>query len=157
MLEPQPRDGPSMPSYRICFFNEIPRNHQLFRCCQRSIEIRVARTPERAIEAAKKRFARLEGIRDWKLHAAFIEIESIEFWAEPESRRDISAGSGGREDEGRQHAPGFAGNTGRQTTSQRRLDNKPGGLRSEEMSPEQRVELARRLEATRSRGKPPSI
>jgi hypothetical protein len=67
-----------MSYYRVCFFNEIPRNHRLFKCCQRSIVVRVARTPERAIEAAKKRFARLEGIRDWKFHAAFIEIEVVD-------------------------------------------------------------------------------
>ena len=67
-----------MPSYRVCFINEIPRNEKLFRCCQRSIVIRSARTRERAIEAAKMKFARLEGIRDWKIHAALIEIEPIE-------------------------------------------------------------------------------
>ena len=67
-----------MPRYRVCFMNEIPRNEKLFRCCQRSIIIRSARTSERAIEAAKKKFARLEGIRDWKIHAALIEIEPIE-------------------------------------------------------------------------------
>lgn len=67
-----------MRSYRVCFFNEIARNERLFRCCQRSILIRLARSPERAIEAAKKRFARLEGIRDWKFHAAFIEVEAID-------------------------------------------------------------------------------
>lgn len=66
-----------MPSYRVRFINEIPRNERLFRCCQRSIIIRSARTPERAIEAAKKRFARLEGISNWKIHAALIEIEPI--------------------------------------------------------------------------------
>jgi hypothetical protein len=67
-----------MPSYRVRFINEIPRNERLFRCCQRSIIIRSARTPERAIEAAKKRFARLEGISNWKIHAALIEAESID-------------------------------------------------------------------------------
>ena len=67
-----------MPSYRVSFVNEIPRNKKLFRCYQRSIIIRSAHTSERAIEAAKKRFARLEGIRDWKFHAALIEIEPIE-------------------------------------------------------------------------------
>jgi hypothetical protein len=46
-----------MTSYRVCFFNEIPRNDRLFKCCQRSIVICAARTPERAIEAAKKRFS----------------------------------------------------------------------------------------------------
>lgn len=65
-----------MPSYRVCFMNEIPRNGKLFRCCQRSIVIRSARTSERAVEAAKKRFARLEGIRDWKIHASLIEVEA---------------------------------------------------------------------------------
>jgi hypothetical protein len=67
-----------MPSYRVRFINEIPRNERLFRCCQRSIIIRSARTPERAIEAAKKRFARLEGISNWKIHAALIEAEPID-------------------------------------------------------------------------------
>jgi hypothetical protein len=67
-----------MPSYRVCFINEIPRNEKLFRCCQRSIIIRSARTPERAIQAAKKRFARLEGIPNWKIHAALIELEPID-------------------------------------------------------------------------------
>jgi len=34
------------------------------------------RSPQRAIEAAKKRFAWLERIRDRKFHAALIEIEA---------------------------------------------------------------------------------
>ena len=53
--------------------------------CQRAIIIRSARNLERAIEAAKKRFARLEGIRDWKIHAALIEVEAIDLEAEPET------------------------------------------------------------------------
>jgi hypothetical protein len=67
-----------MPGYRVCFINEIPRNERLFRCCQRLVIIRSARTSERAIEAAKQRFARLEGISNWKIHAALIEIEPID-------------------------------------------------------------------------------
>jgi hypothetical protein len=67
-----------MTGYRVCFLNEIPRNGQLFRCCQRAIVIRSARSPERAVEAAKRRFARLEGIRDWKVHAGQIEVEAID-------------------------------------------------------------------------------
>ena len=74
-----------MPSYRVCFINEIPRAGKLFRCCQRSIIIRSARSPERASEAAKKRFARLEGIRDWKIHAGLIEIETIHLEPEPDT------------------------------------------------------------------------
>jgi hypothetical protein len=74
-----------MPSYRICFINEIPRGNHLFRCCQRSIVIRSARSPERAIEAAKKRFARIEGIPDWQIHAGMIEIREIDL-SEPGTR-----------------------------------------------------------------------
>ena len=73
-----------MPSYRVCFMNEIPRNDRLFRCCQRSIIIRWAPSAERAVEAAKKQFAELERIRDWKIHAALIEVEAIDLEAEPE-------------------------------------------------------------------------
>ena len=40
--------------------------------------IRCAHTRARAIEAAKKRFARLERIRDWRIHASEIEVEMIE-------------------------------------------------------------------------------
>ena len=76
-----------MPSYRVCFINEIPKNNKLFHCCQRSIIIRSARSPERAVEAAKKRFARLEGIRDWKIHAALIEIEPIDLKPKPKTDR----------------------------------------------------------------------
>jgi hypothetical protein len=67
-----------MPSYRVCFINEIPRNERLFRCCQRSIIIRSASSAEQAVESAKKQFAELEGIRDWKIHAALIELEPID-------------------------------------------------------------------------------
>jgi len=70
-----------MLSYRARFMNEIPRNDKLFRCCQRSIIIRSAPTAERAVEAAKKQFAELEGILDWKIHAALIEVEAIDLEA----------------------------------------------------------------------------
>ena len=77
--------GCKMPSYRVCFINEIPRNERLFRCCQRSIVIRSASSAERAVEAAKKQFAELEGIRDWKIHAALIELEPIDIAEEPDT------------------------------------------------------------------------
>ena len=70
-----------MLSYRVRFMNEIPRNDKHFRCCQRSIIIRSAPTAERAVEAAKKQFAELEGILDWKIHAALIEVEAIDLEA----------------------------------------------------------------------------
>jgi hypothetical protein len=71
-----------MPSYRACFINEIPRNDKLFRCCQRTIVIPSAASAEQAIEAAKQQFAELEGIIDWKIHAALIELEPVDL--EPE-------------------------------------------------------------------------
>ncbi len=82
-----------MPSYRVCFLNEIPRNERLFRCCQRSIVIS-ASTPEQAIEAAKKRFARLEGIGDWKMHASLIEIEPAALEPTPQSESAIVPSTG---------------------------------------------------------------
>jgi hypothetical protein len=72
-----------MPSYRVCFMNEIPRNDKPFHCCQRSIIIRSAPSAAQAVEAAKNQFAELEGIRDWKIHAALIEVEAIDLEAEP--------------------------------------------------------------------------
>jgi hypothetical protein len=74
-----------MPSYRVCFMNEIPRADKLFHCCQRSIIIRSAPSAELAVEAAKKQFAELEGVRDWKIHAALIEVEPMDLEAEPET------------------------------------------------------------------------
>jgi hypothetical protein len=79
----QPDWGHKMPSYRVRFINEIPRNERLFRCCQRSIIIRSASSAERALEAAKEQFAELEGIRDWKIHAALIELAPIDIAKEP--------------------------------------------------------------------------
>jgi hypothetical protein len=72
-----------MPSYRVCFMNEIHKNDKLFRCCQRSIIIRSAPSAEQAVEAAKKQFAELKDIRDWKIHAALIEVEAIDLEPEP--------------------------------------------------------------------------
>ena len=73
-----------MPSYRVSFLNDIPRGRKLFHCCQRSIVIRAARSPERAVEAAKKRFARLERICNWKIHASRIELEVLDPPARPD-------------------------------------------------------------------------
>jgi hypothetical protein len=71
-------EGGRVASYRVCFFNDIPRNERLFKCCQRSIVVRSADSPEQAVEAAKEQFERLEGIRDWRFHAARIEVEIMD-------------------------------------------------------------------------------
>ena len=81
-----------MPSYRVSFINDIPRNEKLVHCCQRSILVRAARSPERAVEVAKKRFARLEGICNWSIHAGRIELEVIDLPAKPGDARSQAAG-----------------------------------------------------------------
>ena len=112
-----------MPSYRVCFFNEIPRNDRLFRCCQRSIVIRNARTPERAIEAAKKRFARLEGIRYWTIHAGLFEIEPIDPEPMPLSPISTSARMHDDEEDVRHRAGSGPGGLAAQRDGQRGLSS----------------------------------
>jgi hypothetical protein len=68
----------AMTSYRVDFMNEFARNRRVHKVCQRSIVVRSARSPEQAGEAAKTHFARLEGIRDWRIHAATVEVVPIE-------------------------------------------------------------------------------
>jgi hypothetical protein len=83
-----------MPSYRISFINEIARGAHVFRCVQRSILIHAARDRDRAVEAAKRRFARLEGIRHWSHHAGAIEVEPAEPNAETQRPENEESASG---------------------------------------------------------------
>ncbi len=64
--------------YRVCFLNEFSRGPKNIMACQRSIVVRSAKTRERAIEAAKKRFAKLEGVPDWHLHATMVQVEALD-------------------------------------------------------------------------------
>jgi hypothetical protein len=81
-----------MASYRVCFMNQFARNRTVYRICQRAVVIRCAHTRARAIEAAKKRFARLERIRDWRIHASEIEVEMIESDPRnPDRLREVAA------------------------------------------------------------------
>jgi hypothetical protein len=82
-----------MSSYRVFFVNEVPRGEKLIRCCQRIILVRSAKSRERAIEAAKKRFMRLEHIRDWHIRAAAIEVEAIEVEAIESDNGAFAAGA----------------------------------------------------------------
>lgn len=62
----------------ISFFNDLTNCYgRPFRVCQRSIVVRVARNRERAIEAAKIRFARLEHVGKWTLRARSIEVDPL--------------------------------------------------------------------------------
>jgi hypothetical protein len=90
------------PVYRVCFLNEFARFSNVVKPCQRTIIIRSARSRERAIEAAKKRFARLEGIRDWRTHATIIEVSLVD--AYPLSRSGRLLSPAGEQDESRRSA-----------------------------------------------------
>jgi hypothetical protein len=75
-----------MQGYQISFFNELANDSgHVFRCCQRVIEIRLAKSKDRAIEAAKRRFARQEGVSHWSIHAQFVEAQELN----PLARRDV--------------------------------------------------------------------
>jgi hypothetical protein len=65
-----------MQSFRIKFLNTLLSSdgHQ-FKCLQRMIPIRHARSPERAIRAAQRRFEKAEHIPDWRLRAHSVEID----------------------------------------------------------------------------------
>ena len=63
-------------SYRVSFFKELlSSDGHHFRCLQQSIVIRRARSEERAVEAAKRRFERLCHVTDWGLYADGLELE----------------------------------------------------------------------------------
>ena len=64
--------------YRFTFYNDLTNDCGLgFHCPQRLIEIRSAKSRDRALEAAKRRFARGEKIADWRIHASAVEIEEL--------------------------------------------------------------------------------
>lgn len=75
----KPLDGSSPPEnradrcYRVCFLNRFARGRNTITACQRSIVIPSAASREAAIEVAKQRFAELEGIPNWQIHASIIE------------------------------------------------------------------------------------
>jgi hypothetical protein len=65
-------------AYRIGFFNDLTNDSgHNFHCCQRVIEIRAAKSKDRAVQAAQRRFERLEQVQHWRLHATSIEISEI--------------------------------------------------------------------------------
>lgn len=67
-----------MTNYHVSFFKDlINSNGRPFKTWQGSIEIHSARTRERAIQAAQRRFARLRGVSNWVLYADRLEIEAL--------------------------------------------------------------------------------
>jgi hypothetical protein len=65
-----------MTRYRVAFFKSlISSDGHHFECPQGTIEIRRARSADRAVRAAEHRFKRLHHMPDWKLHADYFELE----------------------------------------------------------------------------------
>jgi hypothetical protein len=63
-------------SYRVSFFkNLLSTDRSSIPVLQHSIVIRRARSVERAVEAAKRRFERHCHVVDWRLHADGVELE----------------------------------------------------------------------------------
>jgi hypothetical protein len=67
-----------MTCYRVTFFkNLLGSNGHELKCPQGTIEIRRARSADRAVQAAEHRFERLRHMRDWKLHADYLELLEV--------------------------------------------------------------------------------
>jgi hypothetical protein len=67
-----------MGSFRVSFFNELVGSQgQVFKVCQRSVEIRSARSIDRAIAAAKRKFESEENIAYWAHRARSFEVERL--------------------------------------------------------------------------------
>ena len=62
--------------YRVSFFKNLltPDGHAC-RCLQQSSVIRRAKSIDRAVEAAKRRYERLCQVADWRLYADGVELE----------------------------------------------------------------------------------
>ena len=79
--------------YRVSFFKNLlsPDGHP-FQCLQHVIEVRHARSVDRAILAAERRYERLHHVHNWELYADMIEIEirprgALQPWPRPAIRR----------------------------------------------------------------------
>jgi len=63
-------------SYKVGFFkNLLSSDGHQFKCPQGTIEIRRAKSANRAVQAAERRFARSHRVPHWMLHADDIELE----------------------------------------------------------------------------------
>ena len=77
-----------MTTYRVSFFNDLVNCYGTAApVWQRTIEIHRARSEDRALEAAKRRFARAEKVGCWDLRARRFELERIEEPAPAAGRR----------------------------------------------------------------------
>lgn len=82
LIADHPHAGRSHPAtlpmtrYRVSFFKTLlSSDGHPFKCLQQAIEVRHARSAERAIHAAERCYERLHRVPSWKLHADIIELE----------------------------------------------------------------------------------
>src|SRR3954454_22914942 len=88
--EAQPGKNAGMDAYRVRFFKTVSSHGKTVNVCQRSIDIRSAPSPGRAVEVAKQRFACLENVPDWLLHADYVEVDGLSAIASEDlSEKDI--------------------------------------------------------------------
>jgi hypothetical protein len=62
--------------YRVSFLkNLLNSNGRPFKCVQQVIEIHHAKSADRAVQAAVRRYERLHHVHDWMLYADCLELE----------------------------------------------------------------------------------
>jgi hypothetical protein len=68
-----------MQGFCVKFLNRLLSSdgHQ-FKCLQRMIPIRHAKTRDRAVRAAQRRFEKAEHISNWRHHAQSFEVEEAD-------------------------------------------------------------------------------
>jgi hypothetical protein len=68
-----------MPHYSVSFFKTLPSSDgHVFKCLQQRIDIPNSEGAKQAAEAATRQFEKLRGLRNWKLLADSVEVESSE-------------------------------------------------------------------------------
>ena len=83
-----------MDTYRVRFFKTVSSHGKTVNVCQRSIDIRSASSPCRAVEVAKERFACLENVPNWLLHADYVEVDGPLLLTTDSTRRTLEDASG---------------------------------------------------------------
>jgi hypothetical protein len=66
-----------MTNYRVSFVKDVlSSDGHVFKCIQQVIDIADAKNLDSAVETAQLKYRGLRGIRDWKLHADYLELEA---------------------------------------------------------------------------------
>ena len=76
------------------FFKTVSSHGKTVNVCQRSIDVRSAPSPGRAVEVAKERFACLENVPNWLLHADYVEVDGPLLLTTDSTRRTLEDASG---------------------------------------------------------------